>query len=410
MQFFAKSRKKKGSAPTSSASNKQGKDKSGAKDDARGDDDDWELLDEDGECTNYTPDPAMMPYARLFAMSKERVKRSDFEALRTLGRGTSGIVLLVRYKKNHQLYAMKIINKSDVVSSGRAQDPIRERDVMRKTKSRFLVRMHYSFQSSTKLYFVLDYLPGGDLYYYTEQFDGGRLDEPTARFYAACIYSALQFLHESGIVYRDLKPENVLLDENGVARLADFGLSKQLMDYSDQLTDQKSSRAQSFVGTAFYIAPEMLRNKSYSFQVDWWSFGVLVFNLLTGENPFYGDNVKQIFAAILQKDFSIHPSYKISPEAQDLLNKLLAKDEATRIKGADIKTHPWFAGLDWDTLGTETAPNWVPPEEMITADKAAHLAGKTMAGDSFSLTRGGNIDSFQQKLFENFTLDNSDPL
>eukprot|EP01064_Diplonema_japonicum_P033131 TRINITY_DN645_c2_g1_i1.p1 TRINITY_DN645_c2_g1~~TRINITY_DN645_c2_g1_i1.p1 ORF type:complete len:390 (+),score=106.72 TRINITY_DN645_c2_g1_i1:59-1228(+) len=361
---------------------------------------DWELVDETGECTNYTLDQDKTPYAKLFDL-QERVSRSDFENLKLLGKGASGVVLLVKYKKTGQLFALKVLSKTDVLKNGRASDPVRERDIMKMANFDFLVKMHYCFQSTSKLFFVLDYMPGGDLYDYTGTLEGGHFDEKTARYYAACVYMALQHLHENGIVYRDLKPENVLLDENGNAKLADFGLSKQLYDSE---TDE-NERAKSFVGTAFYIAPEILYKKAYSFTVDWWSFGVLVFNLLTGENPFYGDSVNEIFTAILKEEPVVRSCYKVSDSARDLIRGLLTKDETKRFAGPEVKKHAWFAGFDWDSLGKKRAPKWAPPEDMITTELAKDLHGKTMQGDSFSM--GKSLSEMQQKMFENFTLDNT---
>eukprot|EP00756_Hemistasia_phaeocysticola_P061220 Hpha_TRINITY_DN470_c0_g1::TRINITY_DN470_c0_g1_i1::g.27556::m.27556 len=359
-------------------------------------DDDWELLDEDGECTALNADDTM-PYAGLFTQ-KGRVTRQDFEALRTLGVGAQATVLLVRHKRDGKLYALKILKKKDVVASGRPRDPVRERNIMKGAPQSFLVNMHYCFQSVTKLFFVLDYMPGGDLYYYTGEWEGGHFSELTARYYAAQVYLALQSLHDAGVIYRDLKPENVLLDENGNAKLADFGLSTQV--------DQKE-RAQSFVGTAFYIAPEILQNKAYGTAVDWWSFGVLVFNLLTGENPFYGEKLEQIFESILTKGYHVRSCYAISDAAKDLLSKLLVKDEKKRISDTAIRKHPWFNGLDWKAIERRegAAPDWRPPEDMITAEAAAGMIGKTMQEDSFSVKC--DISKEHQKLFENFTMDNT---
>eukprot|EP01063_Lacrimia_lanifica_P003835 TRINITY_DN12109_c0_g1_i1.p1 TRINITY_DN12109_c0_g1~~TRINITY_DN12109_c0_g1_i1.p1 ORF type:complete len:421 (+),score=159.94 TRINITY_DN12109_c0_g1_i1:183-1445(+) len=372
------------------------------------DDDDWELLDEEGECTNYSPSPAALPYAGLFTMEDRKVTRSDFEALRILGKGATAVVLLVRYKRDpSQLYALKVIKKKDIVTSGRPGDVVRERNIMKSARAcKFLVKMHYCFQSATKLFFVLDYMPGGDLYVYSGEWDGGHCDEATAKYYAASVFSALSFLHEQGVVYRDLKPENVLLDSMGNAKLADFGLSKQLAT-QNQPSESESldERAQSFVGTAYYIAPEILKQKAYSFSVDWWSFGVLVFNLMTGENPFYGENIRSIFHSILNREFKVRDEYRVSDQAKDLIARLLTKDEKQRIQGDAIKNHPWFAGFDWDSLGTKTAPHWRPPHDMVTVQNAANIQGKSMGGDGDdSYVR---ISEVQQKMFENFTLDNS---
>eukprot|EP01061_Rhynchopus_euleeides_P021568 TRINITY_DN3515_c1_g1_i1.p1 TRINITY_DN3515_c1_g1~~TRINITY_DN3515_c1_g1_i1.p1 ORF type:complete len:457 (+),score=147.20 TRINITY_DN3515_c1_g1_i1:159-1373(+) len=361
-------------------------------------DDDWQLLDEEGECTNYTPDTQQTPYVRLFAPVDRLVKRTDFQAIKTLGKGATGLVLLVRYKVDGQLYALKVVEKPKILKSGRPEDVVRERDIMRSSNwSNFLVKMHYCFQSKTKLFFVLDYMPGGDLYYYTGEWEGGHFDEATAKYYSASIYMGLQHLHNHKVVYRDLKPENVLLDADGNPKLADFGLSKELSN-----VDTIEERANSFVGTAFYIAPEILRKKQYDYSVDWWSYGVLVFNMLTGENPFYGDDCRAIFKAILQKNYSIRPEYHVSEEAQDLISRLLDKNPETRISGEDVKNHPWFEGFDWEGLGKGVAPRWRPIENPVPAN----IEGKTINEDSFSI-KDQRLAEANQKLFADFTLDNT---
>ena len=361
--------------------------------------DDWQLVDEEGECTNYTPDASLMPYAGLFTPGDRLVKRSDFAAIKTLGKGASGVVLLVRYKVDGNLYAMKIISKSKILQSGRPADAVRERDIMKTSAAcKFLVKMHYCFQSTTKLFFILDYMPGGDLYYYTGEWEGGHFDESTARYYAASVYKGLQWLHDHKVIYRDLKPENVLLDGDGHPKLADFGFSKELSPEGED----GSERASSFVGTAFYIAPEILRKEKYSYGVDWWSYGVLLFNMLTGENPFYGDDCRHIFKSILHKDYSVRDEYNVSAAAKDLMKGLLEKDESKRLSGQEIKDHPWFAGFDWDSLGEGVAPTWRKAE---TADPDM-LVGKTMKEDSFSV-KDNRLAEANQEVFQGFTLDNT---
>ena len=361
-------------------------------------DDDWQLLDEEGECTNYTPNNGCTPYARLFSPKDHLVKRTDFQAIKTLGKGATGLVLLVRYKIDGKLYALKIVSKPKIIQSGRPEDVVRERDIMRTSNSsEFLVKMHYCFQSKTKLFFVLDYMPGGDMYYYTGEWEGGHFDEATAKYYAATIYMGLQHLHDNSIVYRDLKPENVLLDAEGRAKLADFGLSKELSNI-----DAIEERASSFVGTAFYIAPEILRKTEYSYSVDWWSYGVLIFNFLTGENPFYGDDCRQIFKAILQKSYHIRSEYPISPAAHDFISRLLDKNPETRMKGTEVRDHKWFDGFDWESLRSGTAPKWRPLQNPV----AENVEGKTMNEDSFSV-KDDRLAEANQQLFADFTLDNT---
>ena len=366
---------------------------SGGKNDEE-DEDDWEMIDEHGECTNYEPES---PYALLFKerTAKTRVHSMDFERLALLGRGATGTVCLVRFKRDGKTFALKSIDKKDVVpnSKNEACPAIREKEVLKRTTGcQFLVKMHYCFQSKTKLYFVLDYMAGGTIFSLTKHLPDNRATEKAARHLCAQVYLALTYLHDHGIIYRDLKAENVLLDENGNARLADFGISRQLDD----------GRAQSFVGSAYYIAPEILTGAPYSYAVDWWSFGVLCYNLITGEYPFYGKQVNDIFNSIVRKNFKFYSP--VSPEAADLIGRLLTKDESKRLTADGIKSHPWFANFDWSKVYlNEPAPGWQAPNEMINEAEAANMNGQTVGGDSVPVKPGANGGS----LFADFSYDNT---
>eukprot|EP01060_Flectonema_neradi_P002496 TRINITY_DN1154_c4_g1_i1.p1 TRINITY_DN1154_c4_g1~~TRINITY_DN1154_c4_g1_i1.p1 ORF type:complete len:421 (+),score=63.32 TRINITY_DN1154_c4_g1_i1:65-1264(+) len=361
------------------------------------DDDDWEMIDENGECTNYEPDETV-PYALLFKekISKTRVHSMDFERLALLGKGATGTVCLVRCKRDGKTYALKSINKKDVVPTTKdeACPAIREKEVLKRTTGcPFLVKMHYCFQSETKLFFVLDYMAGGTIHSLTKYLPDNKATEAMAKHLCAQVYLALTYLHNHGIIYRDLKAENVLLDENGNAKLADFGISRQL---------DSDDRAQSIVGSAYYIAPEILTGVTYSHAVDWWSFGVLCYNLLTGEYPFYGRQLQDVFQSIVKKKFKFYTP--VSNEAADLIQKLLTKDESKRITAEEIKAHPWFADYDWDqAYRDEPAPGWEAPTEMIDAAEAANMHGQTVGGDSVPVRPGVNGGS----LFADFSYDNT---
>jgi len=327
---------------------------------------------------------------------------ADFELLQELGSGAYATVHLVRHYGDGHCYAMKVLTKKDVANSPRPGDPMRELDALKGEHRPLLVNLHFSFQTETKLFFMLDYMPGGNLYTYTAMWEGGRLPELTTRYYGAQVYLALESLHDAGILHRDLKPENVLLDENGHARLADFGLSRRV---------GRLGRSASFVGTALYIAPEIIKGIDYGTSVDWWSYGVLLFNLLTGELPFYGRENDQIFDAVLLRKPVVRPRYGVSSKAKDLVGKLLEKDEKKRIDGKGIRKHGWFRDIDWQAVEEceGTAPDWTPPVDMLTADSAAEMVGNPVSDDEAFKEKSSPravIDP-DQKLFEEFTYDNT---
>ena len=304
-------------------------------------------------------------FERLFPTARDgHLVKENFERLSLLGAGASSKVFLVRSKQDKKLYALKALDKRAILSAGTSERPtwqrdliMRERDMMKQIKWTHagLVRLHHTFQSRTHLYFVLDYCAGGDLYNYMGTMAGGNLPEPLARYYSAQVYLALRALHKAGVVYRDLKPENILLDEIGNAKLADFGLSRPLA-WGD--------RATTFVGTPEYMAPEMIRGQPYSYAVDWWAFGVVIFNMLTGEHAFGRGSAQaeDIWKEVLSSQPIISSEYSVSAGAKDLIRYLLEKDPALRLEGDVIRRQAWFKdNIDWEGIekGTAEPPRYV---------------------------------------------------
>uniref|UniRef100_A0A8C0FX18 non-specific serine/threonine protein kinase n=1 Tax=Chelonoidis abingdonii TaxID=106734 RepID=A0A8C0FX18_CHEAB len=288
---------------------------------------------------------------------EEKVGMENFELLKVLGTGAYGKVFLVRKMTGHdmgKLYAMKVLRKAAIVQKAKTTEHTRtERAVLEHVRaSPFLVTLHYAFQTGSKLHLILDYVSGGELFTHLYQRD--HFKEEEVRIYAGEIVLALEHLHKLGIIYRDVKLENILLDSEGHVVLTDFGLSKEF------LTEEKD-RTFSFCGTIEYMAPEIIRSKSgHGKSVDWWSLGILMFELLTGASPFTLEGEKNTQAEVSKRILKCQPPFPtvIGPVARDLLQKLLCKDPKKRLgsgpNGAqDIKAHPFFKGLDWVELAAQ---------------------------------------------------------
>ncbi|XP_015983598.2 ribosomal protein S6 kinase alpha-2 isoform X2 [Rousettus aegyptiacus] len=275
----------------------------------------------------------------------EKADPSQFELLKVLGQGSYGKVFLVRKVKGsdaRQLYAMKVLKKATLKVRDRVRSKM-ERDILAEVNHPFIVKLHYAFQTEGKLYLILDFLRGGDLF--TRLSKEVMFTEEDVKFYLAELALALDHLHGLGVIYRDLKPENILLDEEGHIKITDFGLSKEAIDHD--------KRAYSFCGTIEYMAPEVVNRRGHTQSADWWSFGVLMFEMLTGSLPFQGKDRKETMALVLKAKLGM-PQF-LSPEAQSLLRALFKRNPCNRLgAGSDgveeIKRHPFFATVDWNKL------------------------------------------------------------
>lgn len=268
-----------------------------------------------------------------------------------IGKGSFGKVLLVRKKDTDKVYAMKVLNKKTIIERNEVEHTKSEKNILMKLSHPFLVGLHYSFQTPEKLYFIMDYVNGGELFYHLQK--DRKFSEERVRFYAAEISTGLEYLHNNGVIYRDLKPENLLLTNEGHIIMTDFGLSKEGLNSSDD-------RTATFCGTPEYLAPEILEGKGYGKAVDWWSFGTLVFEMLTGLPPFYCEDVQQMYSKIMTAELIIPDS--VSANAADLVTKLLERDPEKRLQNPEIiKTHPFFSSIDWVRLiNKEIPPPFVP--------------------------------------------------
>eukprot|EP01134_Creolimax_fragrantissima_P001290 CFRG1290T1 len=284
----------------------------------------------------------------------------DFTFISVLGRGNFGKVMLAENSTSRALCAIKLIKKhytiaQDEVESIRTEKEIFE--VANRERHPFLVNLYSCFQTDTHLCFVMEYACGGDLMKHIHKSIFG---EARGKFYACEILLGLEYLHENGIIYRDLKLDNLLLDQDGHIKIADFGLCKTGMFHD--------SRTSTFCGTPEFIAPEILKENSYTRAVDWWAFGILIFEMLIGQAPFFGNNEDEIFDAIMYTEIHV-PKWvtRKSPESAALIEKLVVKDPALRLGSSvrdagEIKDHKWFADVDWDDVLYKRIPVPCVPE------------------------------------------------
>ncbi|XP_021909433.1 probable serine/threonine protein kinase IREH1, partial [Carica papaya] len=319
--------------------------------------------------------------------SKDRTSIDDFEIIKPISRGAFGRVFLAKKRTTGDLFAIKVLKKADMIRKNAVESILAERDILISVRNPFVVRFFYSFTCRENLYLVMEYLNGGDLYSLLRNL--GCLDEDVARVYIAEVVLALEYLHSLRVVHRDLKPDNLLIAHDGHIKLTDFGLSKVgLINSTDDLSgpavsgtslleddepqlsasehQRERRKKRSAVGTPDYLAPEILLGTGHGATADWWSVGIILFELIVGIPPFNAEHPQQIFDNILNRNIPWpRVPEEMSPEAQDLIDRLLTEDPQLRLgyRGAsEVKQHVFFKDINWDTLARQKAA-FVPASE-----------------------------------------------
>jgi serine/threonine protein kinase len=298
--------------------------------------------------------------------SCHRATLSDFQMIQVIGRGSFGKVVLVGHQVTKKLYAMKILSKENIVKRKQVEHTRTERRVLGYTRHPFIVGLHWAFQTPQRLYFILDYCPGGELFYHLSRMK--KLPEHMACFYAAEITLALEHLHGLGVVYRDLKPENILLTKDGHIKLADFGLAKEGIRDGEKGTN-------SLCGTPEYLPPEILDRLGHGTAVDWWNLGMVLYEMLTGLPPWYTNDRKKLFERL--RSARLHFPPYVSRRAEALIRQLLNRNPSERLgsKGAfQVKNHLFFENIDWIKLSRkQMIPPFRPCHSAMSDGDAAPL-------------------------------------
>jgi CRP-like cAMP-binding protein len=355
---------------------------------------------DDKECktTLIDQEPLSLPTVR------QSMDLKDLQRHYILGEGSFGQVWLVSdsvVKDSCQTYALKIQSKSYLVEENQVEACIQEKVTMQNLSHSFLITLYKTFQDEKFVYMLLDFAQGGELFSLMHEEDATKLSEYQAKFYAICLADALAYMHRNKYVYRDMKPENVMIDNQGYVKLIDFGFCKLLLD----------EKTFTMCGTPGYLPPEVVQTLGHSFSADWWSLGILIYEMLTGESPFYYEGIDQmaLFESIVHDDYA--PPVGVSQLATDILGRLLVKDPALRLGSMDrgdseILEHAWFDDLDINALrhrASNVKVPWIPevegPLDTCYFNDWSDLQHFTV-DNSVSIANSSELSQRDAKLFE----------
>jgi len=336
------------------------------------------------------------PLAPASAFLNKTIRFKDLVKFRILGVGTFGKVWLVSHKRTGTPYALKQLSKREIIGHHQVEGVIREKNIMASLNHPFVVNLVATFQDERNLYMLIELVQGGELFsvIHTETRDG--IPNGNSRFYAACILESLAHLHQRSICYRDLKPENILIDQKGYCVLVDLGFAKIVVD-----------KTYTLCGTPEYLAPEIILSKGHDKGVDYWAFGVLIYEMLVGRSPFYSYGTDQVslFKRIVQVKYSFPHGGMVHELAQDLIQRLIVRRQANRLgclsRGdMDVRDHMWFSIIDVDKLlKKQIPPPWIPrikdPLDATHFDSYRHLENEPPSNKPL-------LSPAQQQLFKDF--------
>lgn len=327
-------------------------------------------------------------------VQSKKISLNDFHPIKLIGRGSWGKVMLSREKLTGSLYAIKILKKHVIISQNEVGHTLTENRVLRTTNHPFLIALKYSFRDEERLCYVMEFAGGGELFYHLSA--ERKFSEEKTRFYAAEIVSALGYLHDHDIIYRDLKLENLLLDRDGHVKIADFGLCK------DNITFSGTTRT--FCGTPEYLSPEVIEDNNYGRAVDWWSLGVLLYEMMCGNLPFNNRTTDVLFREIILKTVSFPAT--LSDPAEHFLNGLLTKDPAKRLGGGpddarEIMMHAFFRGLNWqDLIAKKIAPPFIP---QVSSETDTRYFDRIFTAEPVNLTPIERLPEVEPSFFNQFS-------
>ncbi|EAX94629.1 AGC family protein kinase [Trichomonas vaginalis G3] len=295
----------------------------------------------------------------VLSIPENTTKIKEYKIISELGRGFYGKVVLARHKETGKFCAIKSIHKKSLVDMAKVDTIMSEREILKTTKSPFIVSLLSSFQTPSKFYLVLEYVSGGDLFQHMSKSNAITVDQ--IKLYTAEIATALQQLHKERIIYRDLKPENILICEDGHIKLTDFGISKML--------DSDKDTTKTLCGTSEYLAPEVIQGKEYTEAIDWWQVGILLYEMFAGRTPFEDPNRTTLYSNILNKNPNYFP---ITDEnTRTLIASLLKKDPTKRAGYNEIRNSKFFEGFNWTELDKRTS--YVLPKSVSSSDGLNNL-------------------------------------